>query len=131
MNPDDTSEIEANIRRSMDSCEAAETLQQNGYPDYAASRAYYAAFYAVSALLASKDMFFRKHSAVISAFHREFIKTGMMDAKYGQILNELFEVRAIGDYGEIRHVGDREAQKAIDYAREFYRAVEDYLGHIT
>jgi len=123
----DMNEIEANIRRSLDSYKAAETLLHNGYPDYAASRAYYAAFYAVSALLASKDFFFRKHSAIISSFHREFIKTSLLDIKYGQMLNELFELRAIGDYGEVRHVGEQEAQKAIDYAREIHNAVSTYL----
>jgi uncharacterized protein (UPF0332 family) len=42
-------------------------------PDAAASRAYYAAFYAVSALFAAEGKSFRKHSAVETAVHRDLV----------------------------------------------------------
>jgi len=45
-------------------------------PDAAAFRAYYAAFYAVSALLALEENLFTKHAAVESAVHRDLVKTG-------------------------------------------------------
>ena len=41
----------------------------------AASKAYYAAFHAVSALFAIEGKTFSKHSAIESAVHRELIKT--------------------------------------------------------
>ena len=41
--------------------------------DAAASRAYYAAFYAVSALFALKERSFAKHSGVEAALHRELV----------------------------------------------------------
>lgn len=33
-----------------------------------------------------------------SAFHREFIKTGLMDVKFGKLYDQLFEDRQEGDY---------------------------------
>jgi hypothetical protein len=44
--------------------------------DAAASRAYYAAFYAVSALFAWEGREFAKHSAVHAAVHRDLVKVG-------------------------------------------------------
>lgn len=46
-------------------------------PDSAASRAYYAAFYAMSARFALEGKSFRKHSGVEAAVHRELVKTGI------------------------------------------------------
>ena len=45
--------------------------------DAAASRAYYAAFYAVSASFALTDRFFRRHSAIEAAVHRDLVKGGV------------------------------------------------------
>ncbi len=46
-------EIQDLRRRARGSIEAAEMLLLGGHPDFAASRAYYAAFYCASALLLS------------------------------------------------------------------------------
>jgi uncharacterized protein (UPF0332 family) len=46
-----SSEVEANIERAEQSVNAARKLVSDGYYDFAASRAYYAVFYAASALL--------------------------------------------------------------------------------
>jgi uncharacterized protein (UPF0332 family) len=47
-----TSGIEALFTKSRESLTAAHVLIQDGYYDFAASRAYYAMFYAASALWA-------------------------------------------------------------------------------
>ena len=59
---------------------------------------YYAAFYAVSAVLLGRQQSFRKHSGVRAAFHRQFIKTGLLDMKWGRLYDQLFEDRQEGDY---------------------------------
>jgi len=46
------SEIEALLQKAKESLEAARGLLRDGYPDFAASRAYYAMFYVTEALLA-------------------------------------------------------------------------------
>jgi len=42
------------------------------------NRAYYAMFYSVLALLATKKLGTSKHSGVIGLFDREFVKTGFL-----------------------------------------------------
>ena len=65
---------------------------------FAMNRLYYAAFYAVSALLMAHKLSFRKHSGVRSAFHQKFIKTGLLARKWGRLYDQLFEDRQEGDY---------------------------------
>ncbi|RME36131.1 MAG: HEPN domain-containing protein [Thermoflexia bacterium] len=56
--------------RAEGSIQAARQLASGGYYDFAASRAYYAAFYAATALLLSEGLEFSKHSAVIASVHQ-------------------------------------------------------------
>jgi uncharacterized protein (UPF0332 family) len=77
-----TSEIEALMTKAEDSLGAARSLLKDNYYDFAASRAYYAMFYVAEALLAHLGQSYSKHSAVISAFGREYIKTGKLDTKF-------------------------------------------------
>jgi uncharacterized protein (UPF0332 family) len=44
-------EVKALLHKAGESLQAAELLQREGYLDFAASRAYYAMFYAAQALL--------------------------------------------------------------------------------
>jgi len=62
------------------------------------NRLYYAAFYGVSAVLLEQEKSFRKHSGVRAAFHRQFIKTGLLDMKWGRLYDQIFEDRQEGDY---------------------------------
>ena len=68
------------LAKSAQSIDAASLLLNDNYVDFSASRAYYAMFYAVEALLLSRDLSFSKHSAVISAFGKDYIKTGVFEA---------------------------------------------------
>jgi len=99
MNSALSSEVKANMERAEQAVDAAIKLVSEGYYDFAASRAYYAVFYAASALLLNEGLEFRKHSGVIAAIHQQFIKTGRLDKEVGQNLNWLFELRSVGDCG--------------------------------
>jgi uncharacterized protein (UPF0332 family) len=56
-------EIRDLLEKSAQSRDAALLLLKDDYVDFAASRAYYAMFYAIEALLLSSDLSFSKHSA--------------------------------------------------------------------
>ena len=120
-------EILANLERADASVQAARTLIAEDHADFAASRAYYAAFYASTALLISEGVEFRRHSGVIAAVHQRFVKTGRLDQVLGRDLNWLFELRGVGDYGETRHVPAEDAEAAIAAAAGFVRAIKDFL----
>ena len=127
MNDKYEKEITANLERGKESIAASGKLVEEGYFDFAASRAYYAAFYAVSAALLNEGAEFSKHSGVISAFHKKFIKTGKLEAKYGRDLRWLFELRGIGDYGQTAHVSREDAGKAIKTAESLLQSIKKLI----
>ena len=53
-------------------------------PDAAASRSYYAAFYAVSALFALEGKTFSRHSSLETAVHRDLVKAGRWPIELGE-----------------------------------------------
>lgn len=121
-------EIAAYLERAEQSIQAAKELVRNGYYDFAASRAYYAAFYGATALLLSEGLDFSKHSAVIAALHQRFVKAGRLSQEQGKDLNWLFEIRSVGDYGGTAHVSQPEAERAIEAAEKFLTSVRRLLG---
>ena len=106
------------------------TWPRGGYYDFVASRAYYAAFYAATAVLLCEDLEFGKHSGVIAFIHREFVKTGRLDERHGKNLNWLFELRGVGDYGATVHVSRRDAERAINVADEFVDAIKVLIDEV-
>ncbi len=93
-------------------------------PDATASRAYYAAFYAVSALFAVEGRSFERHSALESAVHRDLVKTGLWPADLGKGYSRLAQLRTRGDYGGGKHVMQEEAEEAIQIARDIVNHVK-------
>jgi uncharacterized protein (UPF0332 family) len=94
-------------------------------PDTCASRAYYAAFYAVSALLALEGKDFTKHTAVEAAVHRDLVRPGLWPAELGADYSRLCVLRATGDYGGSQHVSPEEARDAIAAAERIMQRVRE------
>ena len=86
----------AKSKRSLAAAEA--TLDTD--PDSAASRAYYAAFHGVTAVLAGRGMEFTKHTAVRAALHRDLIQSGAIPADLGRDYDFLLDLRETADYGD-------------------------------
>jgi len=125
---DNTGEINSNLQRAETSLKAVKDMLEKEYYDIAASRAYYAAFYAASALLLKKNIDTTKHSGVIATIHRLFVKAGKLDKEQGKNLNWLFELRGVGDYGVSEHVSSGEAYKAIKVSEEFLASAVEILA---
>jgi uncharacterized protein (UPF0332 family) len=115
------------VDKARRSLEAAGLLMDRGHYDFAASRAYYAMFYLAEALLLERGMEFAKHSAVLSAFGREFAKTGLFPTEHHQHLCQAEASRIISDYDAMEHVGEAAAREQFDHAAQFLAAAELYL----
>ncbi len=120
-------EIAANLERAEQSIAAAKELVAGGFHDFAASRAYYAAFYAATAALLTEGLELSKHSGVIASVHQRLIKTCRLDKEKGKELNWLFELRNVGDYGVTIHVSQQDAERAIQVAADFLRVIRSLL----
>jgi uncharacterized protein (UPF0332 family) len=118
------------LLKAHQSLSAAKFILDGGYPDYAASRAYYAMFYIAEAFLEGEGLSFSKHSAVISAFGREFARTGRVPVKFHQFLIRSQELRNAGDYGEINAVTANQAADSIAQAEEFLELAQNLIGPV-
>ncbi|MBI1876874.1 MAG: HEPN domain-containing protein, partial [Chloroflexi bacterium] len=91
-------EIKLYIERAYAALQQSKDILDLGYHDVATSRAYYAMFYAATALLLSQGISRSKHSGVHSAFGQHFIKPGLIEPEYGRMLTNAFNVRLDSDY---------------------------------
>lgn len=120
-------EIAANLERAEQSLEASRELATRGFFDFAASRAYYTAFYAATAALLAEGLEFGKHSGVVASVHQRLVKTGKLASEQGRGLNWLFGLRNVGDYGVMAHVPQADAERAIQVAESFLDVIKAML----
>lgn len=64
----------------------------------AVNRIYYGIFYSLTALALQYEYQSSKHFQLMGWFNQNFIKTGLIEVKYGKILREAFKNRSDGDY---------------------------------
>jgi uncharacterized protein (UPF0332 family) len=119
--------ISYRIKQAEESLDTAQFLLANGKDiAAAANRIYYACFYAL-ALLADKKVRTSKHSGIISAFDREFVKKGVFAKDDSQSIHEAFEIRLEYDYREFVSYNLERIKKLLSEIEQFIRRVKEYL----
>ena len=114
-------------QRAQEALRATNILLAAGFPDFAAARAYYAVFYAASALLLSDGKTFRSHRGVVALIHRDYVRSGRLSVDVGRILSTLSDLRSVGDYGGGAHISHAGANVALVEAHQFLEAVRSLL----
>ena len=109
---------------------AARVMLEEGFPGFAASRAYYTMFYIAEALLEGEGMAFSKHSAVIAAFGKHFAQTGRVPAEFHRWLIKAQIARIQGDYNAPETVSLEEARLQVERAEQFFRMAVELLGPV-
>ena len=120
-------EIKGLINKAEESLEAAKELFNKKFFDFSVSRAYYTMFYCAEALLLTKDLSFSKHSAVISFFGKEFIKTGLFPERLNEYINDAFRKRHKGDYWIDTGLTEKDCKIILKRAEEFLKETKKYL----
>jgi len=118
------------LRKAEDSLNAAKLMRQNGYYDFAASRAYYTMFYVAEAFLLEYGLAFSKHSAVIATFGERFTKTGLVPAELHGYLRDGQDSRNVGDYHFGSSLTRDDAALQITRAERFLEVAREHLGPI-
>ncbi len=114
-----TNEQQGLLTKAERSLEAAKTLKEEGFNEFAVSRAYYAMFYIASALLEGEGLSFSKHSAVISALGERFAKNNRIPKDYHRYLIDAQAQRNRGDYNIDPNISESDAQLLISRAETF------------
>jgi len=120
-------EIKGYLEKAEHALEVAGELLKAGYAPDAASKVYYAMFYAAQALLKSEGINVVKHSAVESALGFHFAKRGRMDPKYHRMLIDARRIRETVDYDLEEEVVEPVASLKLEEGRAFVDAIKELL----
>lgn len=116
-------------KRALQALQTAEELVDRD-SDASSSRAYYAAFFAVSALLLLEGQGFAKHTAIERAVHRDLVKPGRWPVEAGAAFSWLANLRYTADYGGAEHAQPTEAGEAVEKAKLILQAVRNSMPDI-
>jgi uncharacterized protein (UPF0332 family) len=126
--------ISPEIHRLLDYAEeshkAAKTLIDGGFIGFSAAQSDYMRFYLAEALLFSKGLTYSSHSALITAYGKEFAKKALLDPKFHRYLIYAQERREVGHYGTERMITEGQAQESYQWAEEFRQVAQVYLNKV-
>ncbi len=120
-------QLRSMLSKSRRSLKAAQSHLAEADYDFAASRAYYAAFYAMEAALLNRGVTCSTHGGVLARFSERFIKNGTLPSEFGAKAARLFRERQIGDYEFDVSVTQPAAEQDVAVATEMVDAVERLL----
>ena len=91
----------------------------------AANRLYYAAYYALSALLVANGDAAQTHVGVKGVFGMKFIKTGIVSRELGELYSELFSRRMTGDYDDTYDLQENDVLPLVVPTEELIQTIND------
>jgi len=116
------------IEKARESMEAAQSEYDSGRHTTAVRNLYYACFYALTAVLLKEGHSFKKHTGVKAALHKDLIRAGIVDSKWGKFYNKIFDSRHEGDYQPLRVFEDEEVKMFLDQGAGFIATMENLLA---
>ncbi len=128
MTPEERALVQYRLERAREALAEAELLFEAGHLHTYINRLYYACFYAMSALLLTKDVSVSKHTHVRSVLHKDFIRPGIIPVKYGLVFDLLFNNRQKGDYSDLVVFQAEEVKDWLPQAREFVEYISGLIG---
>jgi uncharacterized protein len=120
--------IKYRLETAFKTLRAAEILAENQLWNSSINRLYYAAFYAINALLVLHNYQTKSHSATKSLFSMHFIKTGILDIKYGKLFSQLFDHRQKGDYDSIFEYDSERVLPLFEPVKELIQTIKTEIN---
>jgi len=122
--------IAAIIAKAEDKLKTARLDFSNGQFDDAVSRAYYAVYHMLTAVLFRHGQVYSSHAQTIGAFNREFIKTGIFPKEFTRQIQGLFADRQAGDYDVVARIDKATAAADLNAAETICSTLTNYLTSI-
>jgi uncharacterized protein (UPF0332 family) len=113
-----TPEQQKLLEKANRSLQAARELNRTGFPDFAASRPYYAMFYIATAFLEGEGLSYSKHSAVIAAFGRIFARTNRIPVELHRYLIDAERIRLRADYNTELDISETDVEQLVSQGEE-------------
>ena len=109
------------LSRAWETLDDARLLADHGKWNSTINRLYYAAYYAVTALLLHSDIKSTTHNGTKSLFSENFIKNEIIPKESGKIYSQLFTWRQKGDYDDLF---DFDQEKVLPYFEPVQKLIE-------
>ena len=122
--------IRYKLQRASETLEEARIMYETDHLYGASNRIYYACFYAVTALLVTKDLSSSKHSGVVSLFNRHFVKPGLISVEVGKFYSRMFDNRLESDYGELVQIEPQDIKDQLAGAKDLIRTIEKLIDNL-
>jgi len=90
--------------------------------------AYFACFHALSSVLLKSGKPFRRHSEVRAALHRDFVRPGNIDSKWGKHFDWLFDNRQKADYRPLITFESEQVKEIVEQSRVFVEEMRRLLS---
>jgi uncharacterized protein (UPF0332 family) len=123
--------IEYRMERARETLDEAKIMFDAGRINAYVNRLYYACFYAVSAMLLTRNFSTSKHGYLRSLMHREFVKTGLISRDMGDHFDMLFDNRLKGDYADFIRFKAEDVAGWLEQTQEFVRHIEGLISKLT
>ena len=120
--------IDYRISRAKETLRDAQILAESERWNSSINRLYYAAYYAITALLLKSDFKPTTHNGVKSNFSEHFIKSGKVDKQYGKIFSQLFTWRQKGDYDDLFDFNDEKVLPYFEPINDLILLIEDIVN---
>jgi uncharacterized protein (UPF0332 family) len=127
---DDIEVIKQMLQKGRKKLKAARINFENECYEDSVSRAYYAVFHTISAVLMSKKLHFSSHKETIGAFNKEFVKTSVFPKTFTKTIQKLFLERQTSDYDIGGYIGPDIAEEDLEKVKEIIEASEKYLAEL-
>ena len=101
-------------------------LESQHYKD-SINRSYYAAFYAVKAVLALEEIDFKRHKDAVAYFNKTYVATDIFPREIGKKLGRLKQEREISDYDDFYIASAADATEQYAAAEFIITEVKQYL----
>ena len=120
--------IKYRISRAKETLEDARILAKEERWNSVINRLYYAAFYAISALLLFEGLKPTTHTGVKSNFSEYFIKTGIISKELGKKYSQLFTWRHKGDYADLFDFDREKSKPYFEPVTELIAVIEEIIN---
>ena len=115
------------INTATETLETTKLCIENKHYKDAINRSYYAAFYAVKAVLALENIDFKKHKDVMAYFNKNFVATEVFEKSMGRMIAQLQLKREKSDYDDFYIASKEEAEVQFKNAEYILETVKKYL----
>ncbi|MCK9398454.1 MAG: HEPN domain-containing protein [Bacteroidales bacterium] len=115
--------IKYRLEQAEETISDVQLLIENNRLRSAVNRIYYGMFYSLLALGLANQYEASKHAQLIGWFNKNFINEGLINSKYGKIINKAFNRRTKGDY-------DTYVEFEKNIVLEMFKEMQDFISEI-